>query len=36
MEFGDFTITKREILVSIAITFILIGIGFLISSAIQN
>lgn len=36
MEFGDFTITKREILVSIAITFILIGIGFLISSTIQN
>ncbi len=36
MDFGDFTITKREILVSIAITFILIGIGFLINSAIQN
>ena len=36
MEFGDFTITKREILVSIAITFILIGIGFFISSTIQN
>lgn len=36
MDFGDFTITKREILVSIAITFILIGIGFLISSTIQN
>lgn len=32
----DFTITKREILVCIAITFILIGIGFLISSSIQN
>lgn len=36
MEFGDFTITKREILVSVAITLILIGIGFLINSAIQN
>lgn len=36
MEFGNFTITKREILVSIAITFILIGIGFFISSTIQN
>lgn len=36
MDFGSFTITKREILVSIAITFILIGIGFLISSTIKN
>lgn len=36
MKFEDFTITKREILVSIAITFILIGIGFLINSSIQN
>lgn len=36
MDFGDFTITKREIIVSIAITLILIGIGFLINSAIQN
>lgn len=36
MSFGDFTITKREILVSIAITFILIGIGFSVSSAIKN
>lgn len=36
MEFRDFTITKREILVSIAITFLIIGIGFFISSAIQN
>lgn len=32
----DFVVTKREILVCIAITLLLIGIGFLISSAIQN
>lgn len=36
MNFGDFKITFREILVSIAITLILVGIGFLISSAIEN
>lgn len=36
MDFENFTITKREIIVSIAITLILIGIGFLINSAIQN
>lgn len=36
MNFGDFEITFREILVSIAITLILIGIGFFISSAIEN
>lgn len=36
MNCGDFTITKREILVSIAITLVLIGVGFLISSAIRN
>lgn len=36
MDFGDFTITKREILVCIAITLILIGGGFLISGAIKN
>lgn len=36
MNFGDFEITFREILVSIAITLILIGIGFLISGAIEN
>lgn len=36
MNFGDFTITKREILISIAITLILTGIGFLISSSIRN
>lgn len=36
MNFGDFTITVREILVSIAINFILISIGFLISGAIKN
>lgn len=36
MKFGEFVITRREILVSIAITFILIGIGFLINSTIQN
>lgn len=32
----NFTITKREILVCIAITLLLIGIGFLISSAIKD
>lgn len=36
MEFSDFTITKREILVSIAITLILVGLGFCISSVIEN
>lgn len=36
MDFGEFTITKRELLVSIAITLILIGIGFFISSKIEN
>ena len=36
MNFGDFEITFREILVSIAITLILIGIGFFISGAIEN
>lgn len=36
MDFGDFTITKREVLVTIAITLILIGLGFLINSGIQN
>lgn len=36
MEFEDFTITKREILVSIAITLALLGLGFLILSKIEN
>lgn len=36
IEFMDFKITPREILVSIAITLILIGIGFLISSGIRS
>ncbi len=36
MDFGDFEITFREILVAIAITFVLIGIGALISGAIKN
>lgn len=36
MNIGDITITKREILVCIAITFILIGLGFTVSSAIKN
>ncbi len=36
MEVSDFTITKREILVSIAITLILVGLGFCISSVIEN
>lgn len=36
MEFEDFTITKREILVSITITLILFGLGFFISSKIEN
>ena len=36
MEIGDITITKREILVCIAATLILLGIGFPIIAAIQN
>lgn len=36
MFFGDFVITKREILISIAITLCLTGIGILISSGIEN
>lgn len=36
MNFGDFEITKREILVCTAITLILIGLGFIINSIIQN
>lgn len=36
MDFGEFTITKRELLVSIAITLILIGVGFFISSKIED
>lgn len=36
MNFENFTITKREVLVCIAITLILIGLGFLISSIIVN
>ena len=32
----EFKVTKREIMVTIAITLILIGIGFLISSSIRN
>lgn len=36
MNFGDFEITFREILVSIAITLILIGLGFFISGSIEN
>ncbi|MBP3463814.1 MAG: hypothetical protein J6K45_04975 [Clostridia bacterium] len=36
MDFEDFEITRREILVVIAITFMLIGIGVLISGAIKN
>ena len=36
MNFEDFTITRREILVCIAITLVLIGIGFLISGVIEN
>lgn len=36
MDFGDFTITKREIFVAITITLILVGLGFIISGAIEN
>ena len=36
MEIGDITITKREILVCIAATLILLGIGFPIIAVIQN
>ena len=36
MNFGDFTITKREIFVAIIITLILVGLGFIISGAIEN
>lgn len=36
MNFGDFTITIREILIAIAITLILIGLGFLVSGIIKN
>lgn len=36
MEIGNITITKREVLVCIAATLILIGIGFSIITAIQN
>ncbi len=36
IEFNDFTITFREILVCIAITLILIGCGFLISGKIKD
>ena len=36
MEIGDITITKREILVCIAATLILLGIGFPIIAGIQN
>lgn len=36
MNSGDFKITFREVLVCIAITLVLIGIGFLISGAIEN
>lgn len=36
MNFGDFEITFREVLVSIAITLILIGLGFFISGSIEN
>ena len=36
MEVSNFTITKREILVSIAITLILVGLGFCFSSVIEN
>ena len=36
MEIEDITITKREILVCIAATLILLGIGFPIIAAIQN
>lgn len=36
MKFENFTITKREIFVCIATTLFLIGVGFLIASAIAN
>lgn len=36
MNFGDCTITFREILISIAITLILIGLGFFISDLIKD
>lgn len=36
MDFGNFTITKREVLFSLVIVFVMIGIGFLINGAIQN
>ena len=36
MDFGDFTVTKREILVCISITIILIAIGFFIHNCIEN
>ena len=36
MDFGDFTITKREIMVSIIIIFVLITIGFFIANSIEN
>ena len=36
MEVGDFTITKREVLVSIIILFVLITIGLFISNAIED
>lgn len=36
MDLGDFGITKREILVAISITLILIAVGFFISNGIDN
>lgn len=36
MEIGNITITKREVLVCVAITLILTGLGFIISTKIQN
>ena len=36
MDFGDFKVTKREMLVCIAITLLLIGMGFVINASIQN
>ena len=36
MDLGDFTITKREILVCISITIILVSIGLFISNGIEN
>ena len=32
----EFKVTKREVMVTIAITLILIGLGFIISSSIRN